>query len=98
MEQAGADAPCCPAEEGPAAEEHAQAALDLALQLLNHWCAVGKPELAVAWGSALAADAGSISAEAPATDAGVLRGSNPCVISLQPEILSYLSILAGGRG
>lgn len=72
----------CPAEDGPAAEEHAQAALDLALQLLNLWCSVGKPELAIAWGAALATDSASISTETPASDAGVGRLTRLTLLSL----------------
>ena len=66
----------CPLADGghAAGEEHAQAVLDLALRLLNLWCIVGKPELAIAWGSALASDAAGITpAETSTSDAGALQ-------------------------
>ena len=71
------------AEGGTAAEDYAQAALDLALQLLSLWCAVGRPELAVAWGAALAADSVSISMLAPPSDAG---GEKPLNTVTNPDI------------
>ncbi len=55
--------------------EQAQAALDLALQLLHVWCAAGKAEQALAWISGLIAESSGTMRAPNAAEGGMSTGA-----------------------